>query len=76
MNERDQPITLREAVLLYPGLMDELVTWGTLKGGEPDISLIALTIATADQATFQFVGDNNYRTRLLDRDQSVVVAVS
>jgi len=54
----ERKITLREAIEMYPGLLDELVTWGSLNGK---------SFHNAKSVTFQFCGDGNYRTNDIKR---------
>ena len=56
-----ETMTIREAIKMYPGLLDELVTFGSLSGGGRP------TLRTADRATLQFKGDGGYRTKELSR---------
>lgn len=57
-------IPLHEAIRLFPRLVNEPVMFGSMTGSN---------IQTATEATFQFVGDNNYRTaRLSSVNQQLI----
>lgn len=52
-------MTIREAIELYPALLDEKVTWGYLSGGE--------SMRTANSVSLQFIGNGCYRTQKMER---------
>lgn len=56
---KTETITIREAIELFPKLLDEPVKFGFKSGNE--------SMRDADSITFQFVGDGNYRTRTLNK---------
>ncbi len=57
-----ETMTVREAIKLFPGLLDEVVTWGEKHPGGP--------FSEAEAITLQFKGDGNYRTRLIHREEN------
>ena len=53
-----ETITIREAIESFPELLNELVTFGYK-------SSVRTPMASCEEVTLQFVGDNNYRTKPL-----------
>ena len=58
MREKMETMTIREAIRLFPGLLDEVVTFGEKE---------SVPMKDSSYLTFQFKGDGNYRTKRINR---------
>jgi hypothetical protein len=62
--ETQEVMTIREAIELYPSLLDEKVTWGFLSGGK--------SMRFANLCNLQFIGDGGYRTKKLVNENKIM----